>query len=806
MSGQLTIRQKLIRIIASAAVCGLSMSFIVGESVDHKATLLKHWQSDPRILPESFLPLRPAQALYKATSQIEWKEELIAKNSAPGTPPPNYVMLREVAPASAAPIANDNVVVAQAAPALAHELPSQVKQAPKAEVRVPASTPFTDLAAKLVVGPPAPASSSFTAVVANPPALSSKPAAVAAAAPVKAASVGAPAKIALNDKVNAGDVERILQSMRDVKERVSAYPRKQASALMAAATISFDTKEKLLAVVDPAQQIKPGKISEKLAVIVGDASSAAEEIAIPSKVEDISAAISSAPAGANWQIHGRIQAPASLPKGHFEVGLFSKIDQDGIPIGFPLVQQILPAGVHRFDLKVPGKLDKGFLYGEFVAAKTGKRTWIAPPLNPWLRTERQVAELVFQEEDSITTVAAAGTAASETFKISGSVGTLFAKAGSPIPQEEVLIKVRGRKDSTRTNKDGSFHLEIPRVKGSINLEFMKAGYNPSVVSVPANSDGVEVKVELASREAVEQVARMLGIRQITSKGVFLGKAINADGSGLKGLSVRSSVKAEGPFYFTDEGFPSTSRKATSTDGRFIYFNLDSGTGYMEASLSGEPIAPFQFSTVEGGEMVMKELVPETGSIRGRLFNPVSMGARLQPLPGARVRVEGGAEFAVTDSYGAFTVGPMKWMRGERVFLEMSAEKFNNHRFSIIPGTQKAGLNLYAFPAVYISRLAESMDVDIDPYAGVVMGKVTGGSVRIDALADHSPINGAKDFYFDAKGKLRGSHTMTDPHFGTYAIFNVPKGRTILQGNDSAGTLRYSESVVSSPSSVSVIME
>jgi hypothetical protein len=67
-------------------------------------------------------------------------------------------------------------------------------------------------------------------------------------------------------------------------------------------------------------------------------------------------------------------------------------------------------------------------------------------------------------------------------------------------------------------------------------------------------------------------------------------------------------------------------------------------------------------------------------------------------------------------------------------------------------------------------------------------------------------NSAKDFYFDAKGKLRGSHTMTDPKFGTYVIFNVPKGRTLLQGNDSNGALRYSEAIVSTPASISIIMD
>jgi len=57
-----------------------------------------------------------------------------------------------------------------------------------------------------------------------------------------------------------------------------------------------------------------------------------------------------------------------------------------------------------------------------------------------------------------------------------------------------------------------------------------------------------------------------------------------------------------------------------------------------------------------------------------------------------------------------------------------------------------------------------------------------------------------------EGRLRGSHEMTDPRFGTYLIFNVPKGRTILQGNDSAGVMRYSQALYSNPSSINIDME
>ena len=148
----------------------------------------------------------------------------------------------------------------------------------------------------------------------------------------------------------------------------------------------------------------------------------------------------------------------------------------------------------------------------------------------------------------------------------------------------------------------------------------------------------------------------------------------------------------------------------------------------------------------------------------------------------------------------------KRLHCNQIALEVSAEKFNNHLYLVKAEGDAPAFNLFAFPASYIAHLARSMDVEVDPDAGIVIGKVNGPSLRIDALADQALVNNAKDFYFDAKGRLRGSHEMTDPRFGTYIIFNVPKGRALLQGNDSAGVLRYSDAIYASPSSVNVEME
>jgi hypothetical protein len=508
-----------------------------------------------------------------------------------------------------------------------------------------------------------------------------------------------------------------------------------------------------------------------------------------------------------WSIQGRIWGAntQSLGAGHFEVGLFAKIDPDGKPVGYPLPQQILPSGQTTFKLDVPARVEHGYLFAEFVSAKTGKRTLIAPATNPWERGTQRLADLYYRAEDAVVTASAAPAPLRDILRdqwhVAGSVSTMFAT--NPIPQADVVIRVRGRKEAARTDAKGNFTLDLPRLKGTLYLEVLKGGYHPTIVSIHAGDDH-PLKIEIASRHAIEQLAQRLGVNQGANFGVFLGQASSAEGAGLRGVTAQLSLKAEGPFYFDDEGNLSIDQKSTGATGRFLFLNVETGTGYLETALNGEAIAPIQVSSVEGGELLQKSLVPVSGSLRGRIFNPVAPGGKMQPVSGARVRVDGASEWVTSDAFGAFSMGPLKWIRGERIALEVSAEKFNNHRYLV--DAENGPLNLFAFPAVYIARLARSMDVDLDPYSGVVIGKVAGPALRIDALADQSAVNNAKDFYFDAKGRLRGSHEMTDPRFGTYIIFNVPKGRALLQGNDNTGTLRYSDAVFANPASINVEME
>lgn len=737
MSLDMTFRQKLIRIGCSAAICGLSFSFIIGETVDREAKQLRSWSTDPTLLPQAFLPLRPMTVAAAAIESPGWREQLVAINSLPV----------RASPSTLRPQAEDvEVAVIDKAP----------------------PSPYNNKKSETV--------EAHTAISPNEQVKSVSAAPERAAEPLRAPE----------PELRLSEVEVVLASIHTATARLSRQGLK---------TVPTESAPEV------SKSNKPKGHTPEAVVTVRPQPPAA--LLAASKRQNAEAVT-----GAPWILAGRILSSTAMDSepGHYEVGLYSKIDPDNHPVGYPLPQQILPAGQSSFRLEVPHRIERGYLFAEFVSAKTGKRTYILPAVNPWTRGNHLNAELIFRAEDKISTVAAAAIskeAPKEQWKIRGTVTTMFAGQGR-IAQGDVVVKVRGRKEAARTDRNGMFSLELPRIKGTTFLEVLKAGYHPAIVTLSAE-DSQPLDIEIASRHAVEQISQRLGASQSSLKGIFIGRAVGAEGAGLRGMTAQLSLKADGPFYFDDDGVATRDLRSTSGNGRFLFLNVEAGTGYLETSINGDTIAPLQVSTVEGGEMIQKWLTPVAGSLRGRIFNPVAESGKMSPIGGARVRIDGASEWVNTDSFGAFSIGPMKWLKGERVSLEVTAEKFNNHRYQVSPDSG-AGLNLFAFPAQYLGRLARSMDLDLDPYAGVIVGKVSGPPVRMDALADHSVVNSARDFYFDSKGRLKGSHEMTDPRYGTYIIFNVPKGRTLLHGNDSTGQLRYSEGIVSSAASINVLMD
>ena len=735
-------RQKVIRVFASAAITGLSISFIIGEVVDEKAHSMFFWKEDSQLIPAGYSPLKPLLASMNTFGSKDYVAELVAKNDAtPFRIPmslPTPVLLG-LAPAT------DELQFIAAAPKAVHEV---------------VVVPLKSLPAK-----------------------------------VKNIRLALETERSLEQVKNSvGKVTQEIVGPTKLLKPVAENKDQTLKTVQLPKPVSDSGTKKLTEEATPVMET----IAEVPATIVKKAIEVA-----PSSVKT--------PNSKSWLVSGQISPSFSTNKvGHFEVGLYTKIDPWGKPIGYPLIQEILQNGQTRFQIKAPGEITKAYIFAEYVAHEQKSKMFIPARGNPIHRIDLDGASPLFlvEAQDKIVNTAAAMLAFNnESTKIRGQVLTMFAPAKKPIPQNDVVVKIRGRKESVRTDKEGKFSLELAqKIKGVLTLEVLKSGYFPIIVNYNLEQTS-DLNIELASRDAIDQIAQANNVRQLSSLGVLIGKVASNKESGTKGVVAQMNLRAEGPFYFED-GFPNRDLKSSSSDGRFIFFNVEPGVGQLDTSINGETLLPLPLSFVEGGQLVQKNLVPVMGKISGRVFTPVqTKEGRLNPISAARVHFMGETDSATTDSLGSFTLGPIKYFKGEPVTVEVSVEKFYSHRFTIKQLDKITDpMNLYVFPAAYINKLASSVEVSLNSNSAIILGKISGLGARVDAMSEHSTVNTAKDFYFDYKGHLRGSHTHTDPRFGTYVIFNVPRGGTLLQGNDSSGHLIYSDTIETSSSTVHVVLD
>lgn len=521
------------------------------------------------------------------------------------------------------------------------------------------------------------------------------------------------------------------------------------------------------------------------------------------------------------RISGKILGSLADYPGHFELGLYAHIGEDGYPVGAPTLWDSLEEGKNTFNFSTGDhvSIQNAYLFAHYFGPQ-GETKWIAYSANPIsLLGSGQYSSLDIQLPIKDSTHVGLMSATSRNEELSnqevllrGRVVKMFEEQVGGI--RGATIKVRGTKTQTSSDGDGNYELRLPSSHSNYLIEVSQPGYLPSIFSISGRTAGAQLKkFELVNKQLLEQLAAQLSIRQTSFESVFITKIQNSNGAGLPGYTTQLSLHADGPYYFTKEGRPSAERdsKGTTSDGRVIFFNVAAGVGSLEAYANGsDPLAPIQISAVEGGEMIFQELELSTGKIAGRIFDATKKDrlGRVAPVGGARVRIEGSSEWANTDPYGNFSLPQTKFFKDQPLQIEVNHEGYYAHSFRVPAPAADAvgGKSLYMFPMSYINHLASKSDVALDPYGAVIFGSTGPGfKVRIDALSDHSTRNQAKDFYFDKHQDLRGSHAYTDEKFGTYMIFNVPRGRTLLNGYDGLGKLKYSNTVNANPSTVSVIL-
>lgn len=509
-------------------------------------------------------------------------------------------------------------------------------------------------------------------------------------------------------------------------------------------------------------------------------------------------------------------------EGHFEVGFYQAINNMGEPVGAPLRTAILPAGKQSFQLRLSNQ-NKGFLFARFYPKDANDNIKLWHPFGAKIDMEHydeasmlSLAIRWDRENASPAQIATQLANTSRTTNLEGQLRAMFSDPQSPLWIHGAKIRIRGTSIETTTDENGKFKLSLSASGGRALFEILAPGYLPRVVNVDIGNEPKQTvpTIELASKSAVKHLARSLGLQQSDALSVLIIDTASTTGVRLPGISAQLSLKAEGPFYFNEKGFPARDLLSTTRNGKIIYFNVEPGIGFLETFILGQPVSPTVVSVIEGSELVHQDihLAPEEITIKGKIFDPIeSDNGNPLPVSGARVRIAGSTDWSDTDSFGNFELPMLRYADGGEVLLEVSARGYYNHRFSLRITQNKVNalrsMELFIFPRSYISELAKSVDLNINPNKGMLIGKISlNEKVRIDTLSEHSSVNIARDYYFDENNILKGSYAFTQPRNGLFSIFNISPGRTILHGYNPSGNLRYAGVSYFSPSTINVIVE
>lgn len=519
-------------------------------------------------------------------------------------------------------------------------------------------------------------------------------------------------------------------------------------------------------------------------------------------------------------VKGMLTGAWAEAKGHFEVGVYHAIDSNGEPVGAPIRQAILPPGKRTFKLRLSNK-QSGYIFARHYSNLSESKVpkWHAYGLRLELDQydRNSLLSIPIRMKDSRNRFPASiarKAIQKRSEALRGRVSAMFSSKEAPHWVQGAIVRLRGTNIEATTNRRGEFNLQATALGGRALLEVLAPGYLPRVVEAEFGRSGEINQIEIASKSAIKHLARSLGVSQSDSLSVMIVDTSSTDGVNLPGISTQLSLKADGPFYFNENGFPDRDLLSTTSNGKLVYFNVEPGIGFLETFVLGQTVSPIVVSVLDGNELVHRNVrfSSEEMVIKGKLFDPIESNSGVPlPISGARVRVAGSVEWTETDSFGSFELPVFRFAEGNEILLEVSARGYYKHRFSLRVSNQKlqslAKLKLFVFPKSYIADLANSVDLNLDPNKGLLIGKISlDEKVRIDTLSEHSSSNLAKDYYFDENNLLRGSYAFTRPGNGLFSVFNVSPGRALLHGYNSDGTLRYSGISYFSPSTINVIVE
>ena len=371
------------------------------------------------------------------------------------------------------------------------------------------------------------------------------------------------------------------------------------------------------------------------------------------------------------------------------------------------------------------------------------------------------------------------------------------------------VAVLGTNIKTYTDENGVFSVPIKSNLSGTIYEILGRGFYPTVFSTCSSSDNNFPVYTLTKIDEYIDLLKQFKLEQLEDRGIILGKLISKDS--VEGIDVDlSTIDTDGPFYFNKEGELDFNLEKTSSDGRFVYFNVTKGLKIIGPHIKKEEL-PGGVVNVFAETISHIEIdIDNRVELEGIVINAFKKENENR-VKNAEVSIIGAPneDTVMTDEKGYFKITSLRAINNLNT-IEVSKEGFPVTRITTCLRSN-GYIEIYIFPyddftskkdikEDGLRSLLEEHGFKQDPSKAMVMGSIMhGGELTINISdSDNSQI-----VYFDEAGNINLDRKKTAPIDGNFIILNVPPGQQNIMAYDSKGELRHyftirsSESIINS---------
>ncbi len=354
------------------------------------------------------------------------------------------------------------------------------------------------------------------------------------------------------------------------------------------------------------------------------------------------------------------------------------------------------------------------------------------------------------------------------------------------PVGGIRLRLIGTEFENRT--DGQGYIEIPdmpvgaRVFGEIldNSGAIMPGFVEIVYDASANSRERAQVVMVRRYLSLDYAARMAGVVQNMEMSSICSTILdsNTHRKPLAGIRVSTNGHAIGPFYFNEMGYVDTRLPATSANGRFCFFNVESGAVALGVQRGEQPIQVAVLMTARGKHSEeyiglddarhLTTTVAAVATAGDQLSSDMERANRYFAVEQAEVAIVGGKDQMVPIDEGVYTSGnPALPVRGRVWTVAASADFETSLQASSIklPGSRQI---MSLLPRGFIDDMANYAQQYQDPDLSTV-------------VVEHAAISGQGDESVKIRLVDTTGHDVGDGWYfadsptAKAVFFNVPLG-------------------------------